>query len=155
MNQRWLRVFLYEKAPETWDVIGRGGAWGFLDYRPEGTVFRFLFVGKKLEPGVDFTLIYYPDPWPGSGLICLGSTTADEDGKVKMVGRGDPANPFYVEPQSTGNLPADTDANAGYGAKIWLVLSDDVDCFSQNMIGWNPTEYLFENNLISSVDRDG
>ncbi len=155
MNQRWLRVFLYEKDPQTWDVIGRGGAWGFLDYRPEGTVFRFLFVGKKLEPGVDYTLIYYPDPWPGSGLICLGSGTADEDGRVKMVGKGDPANPFYVEPQSTGNLPADTDANASYGAKIWLVLSDDVDCFSENMIGWNPTEYLFENNLITFVDRDG
>ena len=104
---------------------------------------------------MDYTLIYYPDPWPGSGLICLGSDTADAYGKVKMVGKGDPANPFYMEPQSTGNLPADTDANAGYGAKIWLVLSDDVDCLSKNMTGWNPTEYLFENNLITFVDTDG
>ena len=155
MLERWLRVYLYEKDPATWDVIGKGGAWGFLDYRPQGTEFKFLFVGKKLEPGVDYTLIYYPDPWPGDGLICLGSGIADEDGKVKIVGKGDPANPFYVEPQSTGNLPAADDANADYGAKIWLVLTSDVNCVNQQMTGWTPTEYLFENTLINFVDTDG
>jgi hypothetical protein len=163
MNQRWLRVFLYEKDPETWDVIGKGGAWGFLDYRPQGTMFKFLFVGKKLEPGADYTLIYYPDPWPGdcgdadpaTGVICLGSGVADEYGKVKIVGKGDPANPFYAAPQSTGNLPAACDANAGYGAKIWLVLSSDVDCDNHQMTGWTPSEYLFENTLITFMDTDG
>lgn len=156
MLERWLRVYLYEKDPTDWSVIGRGGAWGFLDYRPEGTVFKFLFVGKKLEPFEDYTLIYYPDPWPGTGLICLGSGQADENGKVKIVGKGDPSNPFYVEPPNTGDLPADGDANAAYGAKIWLVLSSDVDCnVDQEMTGWNPTEYLFENTLIRFVDTDG
>ncbi len=147
---------MYEKDPsDDWAVVGTGGAWGFLDYRPQGTVFKFLFVGKKLEPGFNYTLIYYPDPWPGNDLICLGSGTANELGKVKIVGKGDPANPFYAEPQSTGNLPADYDANVEYGAKIWLVLSDDVDFANQTMIGWNPTKYLFENTLINFVDTDG
>ena len=155
MLDKWLRVYLYEKDPLTWDAVGKGGAWGFLDYRPQGTVFKFLFVGKKLEPFADYTLIYYPDPWPGTGLICLGSGTADEFGKVKIIGKGDPENPFYVEPQSTGNLPADTDANAAYGAKIWLVLSSDVDCVNQEMTGWQPSEYLFESTLIRFVDTDG
>jgi hypothetical protein len=155
MLEKWLRVYLYEKDPITWDAIGRGGAWGFLDYRPQGKVFKFLFVGKRLDPGADYTLIYYPDPWPGAGLICLGTGIADEDGKVKIVGKGDPENPFYAEPQSTGNLPADFDTNAAYGAKIWLVLSSDVDCVNQEMIGWNPTEYLFEQTLITFVDTDG
>jgi hypothetical protein len=153
--ERWLRVYLYEKDPATWDVIGKGGAWGFLDYRPQGTEFKFKFVGKKLEPGVNYTLIYYPDPWPGDGLICLGSGIADEYGKVKMIGKGDPASPFYVEPQSTGNLPAAYDANADHGAKIWLVLTSDVDCINQQMTGWTPSEYLFENALITFVDTDG
>jgi hypothetical protein len=155
MNQKWLRIFLYEKDSATWDTLGKEGAWGFLDYRPQGTVFKFLFVGKKLEPGVDYTLIYYPDPWPGNGLICLGSGIADVDGKLKIVGKGDPTSPFYAEPQSTGNLPADYDDNAAYGAKIWLVLSSDVDCMTEQMIGWNPTEYLFENTLINFIDTDG
>lgn len=155
MMGNWLRVYLYEKDPVTWDVVGRGGAWGFLDYRPKGTVFRFLFVGKQLEPFTNYTLIYYPDPWPGDGLICLGSETADENGKVKIVGKGDPTKEFYVEPISTGNLPAAEDLNAEYGAKIWLVLSSDVDCVNQQMTGWTPTEYLFENSLITFVDTDG
>lgn len=155
MLNSWLRVYLYEKDPATWDVVGEGGAWGFLDYRPQGMVFKFKFVGKKLEPFSDYTLIYYPDPWPGAGLICLGSGIADENGKVKIVGKGDPTNPFYAEPISTGNLPADFDANAEQGAKIWLVLSSEVDCVNQQMIGWTPTEYLFENSLITFVDTDG
>jgi hypothetical protein len=117
MLGKWTRVYLYEKDPETWDAIGRGGAFGFLDYRLQGTVFKFLFVGKKLEPGFNYTLIYYPDPWPGNGLICLGSGTADELGKVKIVGKGDPLNPFYAEPQSTGNLPATGDENP----TMWIV----------------------------------
>jgi hypothetical protein len=159
----WLRLYLYEKDPETWDVVGTGGALGFLDYRPQGTVFKFLFVARKLEPDVDYTLIYYPDPWPGdcndadpgTGVICLGSGTADEYGKLKIVGKGDPANPFYAEPQSTGDLPAACDANAAHGAKIWLVLSSDVDCVNQQMAGWTPSEYLFENTLITFIDTDG
>ena len=128
------------------------GAWGFLDYRPEGTEFKFLFVGKKLDPDVEYTLIYYPDPWPGNGLICLGSGTADELGKVKIVGKGDPSNPYYTPPVDTGDLPADYDANAG--AKIWLVLSSDVGCLGQQMTGWNPEEYLSESTLITFIDTD-
>ncbi|MBW1742269.1 MAG: hypothetical protein JRJ47_02405 [Deltaproteobacteria bacterium] len=155
MLGKWTRVYLYEKDPETWDAIGKGGAFGFLDYRPSGTEFKFLFVGKKLEPGFNYTLIYYPDPWPGNDLICLGSGTANELGKVKIVGKGDPLNPFYAEPQSTGNLPIPGDENDG--AKIWLVLSNDVDCDSAtpHMTGWTPSEYLFENVLITFVDTDG
>lgn len=30
------------------------------------------------------------------------------------------------------------------GAKFWLVLSSDLDCEALAMIGWNPTECLFE-----------
>lgn len=41
-----------------------------------------------------------------------------------------------------------------YGAKIWLVLEDDVDCDNQTRTDWNPTEYLFENNGILYNDKD-
>jgi hypothetical protein len=39
-------------------------------------------------------------------------------------------------------------------AKIWLVLSSDVDCENAKMIGWNPTAYLFEYDLITFDDTD-
>ena len=40
------------------------------------------------------------------------------------------------------------------GTKIWLVLSSDVNCTTNTMSGWNPTEYLFEHDLIAYDDTD-
>jgi len=90
-----------------------------------------------LEVDAEYTLIYYPDPWPGTGLICLGSGMADEEGNVHI------ANSL-----NTGSLPTEADENEG--AKIWLVPSSCVDCEARVWVGgWNPTEYLFEYDLIT------
>lgn len=136
-------LYLVEKDPVTWEAVD-GGAWGKMTYRMAGPAFEFVFNGHGLEPDVEYTLIYYPDPWPGKGLICLGSGTANYEGNVHIMGSVD-----------TGDLPADYDANEG--AKIWLVLTKDVDCSGDptRMIGWNPTNYLFEWDLITFDDTDG
>ena len=117
-------------------------AWGKMRYRLSGSMFDFVFNGHELTPGQSYTLIYYPDPWPGQGLICLGTNQANEDANVHIKG--------FVE---TGDLPADYDDNTE-GAKIWLVLTDDVNCDEAKMVGWNPSEYLFEHNLITFDDTD-
>jgi hypothetical protein len=129
-------LYLYEKDPTTWEIVE--GAWGKMTYNVEGPAFDFVFNGHGLEPGCEYTLIYYPDPWPGVGMKKLGDGTANAGGNVHIAG--------CVE---TGDLPIDTDKNDG--AKIWLVLTDDVNA---NMIGWTPAEYLFENNLITFDDTD-
>jgi hypothetical protein len=133
----------HEKVPSgEWPIV-EDGAWGKMRYRLSGSEFNFVFNGHDLEPGWDYTLIYYPDPWPGDSLICLGSGVANDSADVHIMGRVD-----------TGDLPADYDENAG--AKIWLVLTADVDCDSDptHMVGWNPTEYLFEFDLITFDDTD-
>jgi len=139
-------LYLREKDPNTWEIID-GGAWGKMKYNLSGSTFDFVFNGHGLEVGDEYTLIYYPDPWPGDDLICLGSRIANEDGDVHIMGRVD-----------TGDLPTDEDANYPTGAKIWLVLSGDVQCQENedgpHMIGWNPTEYLFEYDLITFDDTD-
>lgn len=99
-----------------------------MKYRLSGPEFDFVFNGHGLDGGDEYTLIYYPDPWPGSGLICLGSGVANMYGDVHIMGSED-----------AGDL---TDA------KIWLVLSDGVDCDSTLVTGWNPSEYLSEHDLI-------
>jgi len=137
-----LTLYLYEKDPSDWSIVD-GGAWGKLEYYPCGSTFDFVFNGHGLEEGWHYQLIYYPDPWPGSGLICLGGDIADENGDVHIMG-----------PFDTGNLPAEGDENEG--AKIWLVLSSDVSCGDppgREMVGWNPTEYLFENELITFTEE--
>ena len=136
-------LYLFEKDPTTWEIVDKG-AWGKMRYRMSGDLFDFVFNGHKLEAGWDYTLVYYPDPWPGEGLICLGTAMADEEGNVHIEG--------MVE---TGDLPADYDDNYPMGAKLWLVLSSDVDCTMQYMVGWNPTEYLFEYDLITFDADEG
>ena len=138
-------LLLYEKDPETWECV-EDGAWGKMTYRLSGPEFRFVFNGHGLESDSMYTLIYYPDPWPGEGLICLGEAVADEYGDVHINAR-----------VNTCDLPAPYDENEG--AKIWLVLSDDIDCEGSElegpqMTGWNPTEYLFEYDLITFDDTD-
>lgn len=128
-------LHLYQKDPSTWDII-ENGSWGKMKYTTSGQEFEFIFNGYQLTPKQNYTLIYYPDPWPGNGLICLAKSTVNEFGKLYMS-----------ESIDTGNLPSENDENNG--AKIWLVLSSDVDCENSKMIKWNPTEYLFEKNLIN------
>jgi hypothetical protein len=131
-------IELWEKDSETWE-INTDGAWGKLKYDLSGSTFNFLFNGHGLEPDTDYTLIYYPDPWPGSGLISLGTATANEEGNIHISGSVD-----------TGDLPTESDENDG--AKIWLVLSSDIG--EGEMTDWNQSEYLFEYDLIFFDDTD-
>ncbi len=143
-------LYLAEKDPTNFQVVP-GGAWGKLVYRRSGRTFDYVFNGHKLDAGIAYTLLYYPDPWPGSGAKCLGSGVADADGNIHIQGTPD-----------TGSLPIPGDLNAApettteppnTGAKIWLVLTGDVNCNGAGMITWHPTEYLFEMQLINYAKR--
>jgi hypothetical protein len=134
-NSNIAHLYLYEKDPVTWE-INEDGAWGKMKYNLSGEMFEFVFNGHGLEAGSDYTLIYYPDPWPGNGLICLGSGTANKGGEVHIA-----------ESRDIDFLPVVLDDNFPDGAKIWLVLTSDIEC-GASMTGWNPTEYLFEDDLI-------
>ena len=134
-------LYLYEKDSTTWEIV-EGGAWGKMHYNLSGPTFEFVFNGHMLPIGVEYTLIYYPDPWPGTGLICLGDGTVNDEGNIHIK-----------EDVDTGNLPIEDDENEN--AKIWLVQSVDVDCDGDTeMIGWAPSAYLFEYDTISFDDTD-
>lgn len=144
-------MYLFEKNATTWKIV-EDGAWGKMRYTVEGPEFDFVFNGHGLDSGRNYTLIYYPDPWPGNGTICLGKETATEEGDLHIMGSSN------IE----GGLPQDYDANANPsddepGAKIWLVLTEDVNCDSDTgeMSDWNPSEYLFEYDLIEYNETNG
>jgi len=129
---------LFEKDDTDWSIVD-GGARGKLKYSLTETTFDFHFNGHGLEFESEYALIYYPDPWPGTGLIVFGTDVADEEGNVHIKGSAD------IE----GILPAEGDTNVGEeggGVKIWLVLFSDVG--EGAMAGWTPDEYLFEYDLI-------
>lgn len=136
-------LYLYQKCPAGepcpwYDSTLWGSAWGKLTFKDTADG-KFVFNGHKVEKKTDYTLIYYPDPWPGNGLICIGTGTTNKGGNVNIKGTFD-----------FDTIPIEADTNEG--AKIWLVLSSDVDCGTEatqgKMVGWNPTKYLFEYQLI-------
>jgi len=153
-----------------WPIFPSNDRDGVLHYSLWGKTFDFSFKGRNLLPGKNYTLIYYPDPWPGKNLICLGSgQTTPAASSTKSGGNGHRKNqpPGNVEIHGSmdigTSLPASYDANfnpvspsGAVGAKIWLVLSDDVQCKTSpfQLINWNPTAYLFEYNLIVYENQD-
>ena len=146
-------LYLYEKSEIDWQILEKG-AWAKMKYRMSGPSFSFVFNGKKLIPGEEYTLIYYPDPWPGNGLICLGTGVANKGGNVHIkepapIDTDLPAEGDLNDPDNPLHAECIANSTCIEGAKIWLVLSSDVDCTGQMMIGWNPAEYLFEDIGIS------
>ena len=168
------RLFLFQKCDSIgcppigngpWPILPDSNSWGRLDYSLWGDNFKFSFSGRGLQPATKYTLIYYPDPWPGTGLICLGSGQSTplkgkSKGKSGNQGHGKggqkSGNIAIHGKVDTGSLPASYDTNfnpagssGAVGAKIWLVLTDDVQCTDgPHMKNWNPAAYLFEYNLI-------
>ncbi|MGA2462887.1 MAG: hypothetical protein ABSH06_00845 [Thermodesulfobacteriota bacterium] len=151
--------------------LGRvGEAWGKMKYNLQGPTFDFEFEGHHLQPGT-YTLIYFPENfYGGSGVIYLGSDTAtgnvkghgDEDGNVQITGSLATGNLPGLTPYDYNCIPASDGLSCvactwndktktctvGGGAKIWLVLSEDVcfrspSGFAPSMIDWNPDKYLF------------
>lgn len=154
-------LYLYEKAPVdgegSWMIV-EGGMWGKMKYKLSGPTFDFVFNGHGLPVSQPYTLIYYPDPWPGDGLICLGSGVTTES----VVCNGDAdcvpyqgGNVHIKGSVNTGSLPIEADENKEYGAKIFLVPSADVDCDGRKMIGWTGNDAnLYEDVLINFEDTD-
>lgn len=156
-------LYLYEKTPVDdgpWDIV-EGGMWGKMKYNLSGPTFDFVFNGHGLPIGQEYTLIYYPDPWPAIGLICLGSgvvTACDEEEDCVDDGSG---NIHIKGSVDTGDLPNEFDENSQDGAKIFLVPSGDVQCClseedlcDTQMIGWTVDANLYEGALITFEDTD-
>jgi len=118
-------LYLYEKDAG-WNIVW-DGAWGKMNFKLVDSTIDFVFNGHRLEKNTKYTLISYTDPWPGSP-VCLASGTSNGGGNI--------------------NLAGSVDLGKSEEIKIWLVLSSDVDCDTPAMTGWNPSDYLFEHNLI-------
>jgi len=137
-------LYLVEKDPNDWTIVD-DGAWGKMKYASASDEFEYLFNGHGLEPETEYSLIYYgndtvADDWPYA--TCIDSGTSDSEGNLHLKGSHD----FGY------NLPISESEDDE--AKIWLVLSEDIDAELGQMTGWNPEEYLFEYDVITYDDTD-
>jgi predicted ribosomally synthesized peptide with SipW-like signal peptide len=121
------KLFLDNKSGETdWYFIA-DQTWGLLQWQADGS---FSFVAQGLTVNTGYTLIYYPEPqttWPWP-VTAIASGNSDPGGELTWS-------------CGAGSLPPVSNV------KIWLVLSNDI--VGGSLSGWQPTEYLFESNLVS------
>lgn len=123
----------YEVQPAAypWPYNNHGGApHGTLTYDIKSDLFTGEFHATQLANG-DYKLIYYKDPWPGTGSVLIASGTAS-GGNLNIAGIN----------INTGDIPAIGDPHSPHGGKIWLVKAADFG--TGQMTAWNPRSYLFE-----------
>lgn len=125
---------LENKDPITWAIITGDGISGTLNYNAAGPTFNYSFSGVAPVANANYELIYYVDPWPGTGGCSIGTGhSSAADGSISFSG--------------TPDLGMDM-----FNAKIWLVL--DADYNGTSMTAWNPSSYLFETAMINYNDTD-
>jgi hypothetical protein len=128
-------LYLFKKDPNTWDIVE--GSWAKITILTHKN--KYILNGHRVESLLDndYSLINYaqgtdwskvpdpdPDPWPGEGSMLIGSGQPNEGGNIHLKGEWS----SLIE------------------GKIWLVNGVDFD--GNKMIGWNPTEYLFEYDIL-------
>jgi len=140
----WGYMVLVSKNDD-WDTID--GPRGVLFYSVIGDVFDYEFDAVGLAQGVEYSLIYYADPWPGSNgaLIDTGESNG-VTGDIHLEG--------WVDLGMSIPVPEDDNcATTPAGAKIWLVPSS---CYDEpEVITWAPDDFLFETDLIFYIDTNG
>jgi len=158
-------LILENKDPANAYTVINDNTVATLIYNPSGNEFEYALVGSGLKPLTEYSLIYYADEpdrfvdWGGNNPGALiGSGTTTGNGNLVM---DDSINlnmnlPCPPDSNIDGEDYRDTDGYSNaHGAKLWLVPSS---LYSENtkMIigGWNPTEYLFETDLISYIDTN-
>ena len=140
-------LYLYEKdsADPEWP-IAEDPAWAKMNINVKKN--KFVCNAHGLTPETDYVLICYQDSWPGIGSLLLGSGTTDQEGNVHIKGTID----YEDLPSYTWEI----DGKDVEGSKIWLVLAGDfeldVDSDEKGMmVGWAPSEYLFEFDLLNKI----
>jgi len=121
-NSHIQHLYLVEKTGEPdWDIVS-DGAWGKMTIKGDS----FVFNGHELTPETGYTLVRYDGTvWPD--VVCMGSGTTGVDGNIHL----------------SGNFE-------DYGDKVWLVLSDHVDCDAGVLTHWESPcpAWLWEYALI-------
>ena len=130
-----------KRTGSDWFPISDGRV-GLLRYDSKAPEFNYDFLGRGLSSGTDYNLIYYPDPWdnPKSVIVLSNIMTANADGEINNIGQS----------LDIGDLPMTSDENYPYGAKIWLVESNNLNgtkvAGDTNILNWtNTTSWLFDN----------
>ena len=131
-------VVLREKDPNTWLVVP-GGNWGLFTVTNLNRMTFFSFRGVQVVPNADYCLISFKESYPGIGSVRIANGTSSSTGTLFIRG---------ILPTLVWNTYTTGDYAGQTGAKIWLVLKNDVDYATGEFVLWHPGLYLFQTKLI-------
>jgi hypothetical protein len=129
-----------DNKDENWNAV-QDDRYGQLSFNPSHPTFDYTLDVYKMDANELYSLIYYPDPWPGTGSIEIGTFMTDGSGNATKSGDVD----LGVD------LPIAGDTNSP-GAKLWVVPSSHWS--GGQMTNWIMADYLFEHNLVTYDDTD-
>ena len=146
-----------------WSRINES-TYGTFNYITSGPTLNFSFNAVGLGATTkNYSLIYFADPYPGTtSCRLLGLGTSLVDGTLVIAGSPDLGMDLPTAPDSNMLVEYNVFPNSlsakPHGAKIWLVPASD---FSSTVVGtagvltaWNPTEILFETDLVLYTDTN-
>lgn len=160
-----VKLLTLDNKDENWNRITGDGIKGYIIYTPIGATFDYYVYAKGLAATTEYSVIYYADMpdrfvnWGGDNPGALvGTGLTSSDGTLKTPGT-------MSESTQVGNLPREPDANIAenfyggapdyyltpHGAKLWIVPSSGYDKNTNALIGWTPSAYLFETDLINYI----
>ena len=146
---------LDNKNPATWECIV-DDTQAELYYNTGGNEFEFNFEATGLED-VEYSLIYYANPYPGNNPGALIATGTASGGILSITSSIDLGMSLPTPPDSNmlvdHSIAPDLYATP-FGAKIWLVPSTCYNSGTNSISSWQPERFLFETDLINYIDID-
>ena len=121
-----------------------------LTYNMTSPTFNYSLTGRAPLVNTKYCLIYYADPWAGTGALIGCGSTGEDNRNISFSG----SKELGMDLPDWGTY---ADENHPEGAKIWLVTAEDYNGNNEStgpMTAWNPADYLFETALITYDDTD-
>lgn len=151
-------VNLVEKDPSDWSVVS-GGNSGTLVYTMPATTMDYTFtLNTALDANTEYCLVFYTrssdsvswlnsanEVWGNQGSKVINCATTGSDGYFTPM-----SGSFNFDNYGTGlDYIDDGDDYDGsvLGAKVWLVPSSDLTV--DTVTGWHPSNFLFEEDLVT------
>ena len=155
-------VDIVHKDTTTWNEIDSAG---LLEYTMPCTgevmTYNFTIVEpSNMSANTSYSLVFYsrtnvgtwnPDTvWNNQNTSLIISGITDGSGDLVLTGTFD----FSLHGQGLENINDSKDYNGLVrGAKVWLVPSADYNSTQSKITSWNPTNFLFETELVSCTDN--
>lgn len=155
-------VDFVHKDTTTWNEIDSAG---LLEYTMPctGEVMNYTFTivePSNMSANTNYSLVFYsrtnvgtwnPDTvWGNQSTSLINNGTTDGSGNLMLTGTFD----FSSYGQGLENINDGNDYNGLVkGAKVWLVPSVDYNSTQSIVTNWNPTNFLFETDLVSCTDN--